>query len=122
MGSISIALGKKISYTRYLPSHGRPKDRIIRIWNPTDEYKVIFKNNKRNIYPTNMVKKGSHQAVSKGKEPEHSERFIIQAILELLDKEVLICLLVDSGASGLILYKDFMSKNGLLVKKRKLPK
>ena len=71
-----------------------------------------------------MVKKRSHQAVSKGceLEPEHSERFIILAILELLDKEVPIRLLVDSGASGPILHEDFVRKNGLLVKKRKLPK
>ena len=69
-----------------------------------------------------MVKKRSQQAVSKGNEPKHSERFIIQAILELLDKEVPIRLLVDSGASGPILYEDFVRKNGLPVKKRKLPK
>ena len=68
-----------------------------------------------------MVKR-SHQAVSKGDEPEHSERFIIQATLELLDKEVPICVLVDSGASGSILHEDFIRKNGLLVKKRKMPK
>ena len=79
---------------------------------------------KRNIYLINMVKKCSHQAVSKEceLEPEHSERFIIQATLELLDKEVPIRLLVDSGASGPILHEDFVRKNGLLVKKRKLPK
>ena len=29
---------------------------------------------------------------------------------------------MDSGASGPILYEDFVRKNGLLVKKRKLPK
>ena len=71
-----------------------------------------------------MINKCSHQAVSKGceLEPEHSERFIIQATLELLDKEVPIRLLVDSGASGPILHKDFVRKNGLQVKKRKLPK
>ena len=69
-----------------------------------------------------MVKKCSHQAVSKGEEPEHSEWFIVQATLELLDKEVLIRLLVDSGASGPILHEDFMRKNRLLVKKIKLPK
>ena len=69
-----------------------------------------------------MIKKCSHQAVSKGKEPEHSEGFIIQATVELLDKEVPIPLVVDSSASGPILYKDFMMKNGSLVKKRKLPK
>ena len=69
-----------------------------------------------------MVKKYSHQAVSKGEEPEHSERFIIQATLELLDKEVPIRLLVDSGALGPILHEEFVRKNGLLVKKRKLPK
>ena len=39
-----------------------------------------------------------------------------------MDKEVPIHLLVDSSASGPILYKDFMQKNGLLVKKRKLSK
>ena len=69
-----------------------------------------------------MVKKRSHQAVSKGEEPEYSERFIIQATLELLDKEVPIRLLVDSGASGPILHEDFIRKNGFLVKKRKLAK
>ena len=69
-----------------------------------------------------MVKKRSHQVVSKGEEPEHSERFIIQVTLELLDKEVPIRLLVDSGASGPILDEDFVRKNGLLVKERKLPK
>ena len=71
-----------------------------------------------------MLKKRSYQAVSKGceLEPEYSEQFIIQATLELLDKEVPIQLLVDSGASGPILHEDFVRKNGLLVKKRKLPK
>ena len=71
-----------------------------------------------------MVKKRSHQAVSKGceLEPEHSERFIIQATLELLDKEVPVRLLVDSGTSGPILHEDFVRKNRLLVKKRKMPK
>ena len=69
-----------------------------------------------------MVKKRSHQAVSKGEEPEYSERFIIQAILKLLDKEVPIHLLVDSGASGPILHEEFVKNNGLLVKKRKMPK
>ena len=69
-----------------------------------------------------MVKKRSHQAVSKGEEPEYSKRFIIQVTLELLDKEVLIRLLVDSGASGPILHEDSVRKNGLLVKKRKLAK
>ena len=78
--------------------------------------------NTKSYYPINMVKKRSHQAVSKGEEPEHSERFIIQATLELLDKEVPIRLLVDSGTSGPILHEDFVRKNGLLVKKRKLPK
>ena len=39
-----------------------------------------------------------------------------------MDKEVPIHLLVDSGASGPILHEDFVRKNGLLVKKRKLPK
>ena len=71
-----------------------------------------------------MVKKCFHQVVSKGceLEPEHSERFIIQATLELLDKEVSIRLLVDGGASGPILHEEFLRKNGLLVKKRKMPK
>ena len=69
-----------------------------------------------------MVKKYSHQTVRKYEKPEHSEQFIIQAILELLDKEVPIHLLVDSGASGPILYKEFVRKNRLLVKKRKMPK
>ena len=69
-----------------------------------------------------MVKKRSHLAVSKGEEPEYSEQFIIQATLELLDKEVSIRLLVDSGASGPILHEDFIRKNRLLVKKRKMPK
>ena len=69
-----------------------------------------------------MVKKCSHQAVSKGDEPEHSKRFIIQATLELLDKEVPIRLLVDSSASGPILHEDFIRKNGLFIKKRKMPK
>ena len=69
-----------------------------------------------------MVKKCSHEAISKSDEPEHSERFIIQAILELLDKEVPIHLLVDSGASGPILHEEFVRKNRLLVKKRKMPK
>ena len=76
---------------------------------------------KRSIYLTNMIKH-SHQVVSKGDEPEHSERFIIQAILKLLDKEVPICLLVDSSTSGPIQYEDFIRKNGLLIKKRKMPK
>ena len=84
--------------------------------------KLYSKRTKRNIYPINMVKKRSYQAVRKGEEPEHSERFIIQATLELLDKEVPVRLLVDSGASGPILHEDFVRKNGLLVKKRKLPK
>ena len=71
-----------------------------------------------------MVKKCSHYAISKRceLEPKHSERFIIQAILELLDKEVPIQLLVDSGASEPILHEDFIGKNGLLLKKRKMPK
>ena len=69
-----------------------------------------------------MIKKCSHQAVSKGEEPEHSERFIIQATLELLDKKVPICLLVDSGASRPILHEDFVRKFRLLIKKTKLPK
>ena len=99
------SLRKKTSYARYLPSHNISKKRT-----------------KRNIYPINMVKKRSHQAVSKGEEPEHSEQFIIQTTLELLDKEVPILLLVDSGASGPILHEDFVRKNGLLVKKRKMPK
>ena len=82
----------------------------------------LYSKNKRNIHPTNMVKKRSYQAVSNGEEPKHSEWFIIQATLELLDKKVPIRLLVDSGASGAILHKDFMRKNGLLVNKRKMPK
>ena len=69
-----------------------------------------------------MVKKTSHQAVSRGDEPEHSKRFIIQATLELLDKKVPIRLLVVTGASGPILHEDLIRKNGLLVKKRKIPK
>ena len=71
-----------------------------------------------------MVKKCSHQAFSKGceLEPEHSEWFIIQATLELLDKEVPIHLLVDSSASEPILHEEFVRKNRLLVKKRKMPK
>ena len=69
-----------------------------------------------------MVKKCSHQLVSKGKDLEHSKQFIVQATLELLDKEVLIHLLVDSSTSGPILHEDFVRKNRLLVKKRKLPK
>ena len=68
-----------------------------------------------------MVKKCSHQAVSKGNEPEHSEQFIIQATLELLDKEVLIHLLANSSASGSTLHEEFIRKNRLLVKKRKMP-
>ena len=39
-----------------------------------------------------------------------------------MDKEVPTRLLVDSGASGPILHEDFVRKNRLLVKKRKLPK
>ena len=39
-----------------------------------------------------------------------------------MDKEVPIRLLVDSGASGPILHEDFVRTNGLLVKKRKMPK
>ena len=39
-----------------------------------------------------------------------------------MDKEVLIQLLVDSSASEPILHEDFVRKNGLLVKKRKMPK
>ena len=69
-----------------------------------------------------MVKKCSHQAVSKGVEPEQSERYIIQATLELLDKKIPIHLLVDSGALGPILHEDFVRKNELLVKNRKMPK
>ena len=69
-----------------------------------------------------MVKKCSHQAVSKGKKPIHSEQFIIQITLELLDKEVLIHLLVASGASRPILHEEFVRKNELLVNKRKMPK
>ena len=106
------SLRKKTSYARYLHSHMQSCRRI--------QYYIL--RTKRNIYPINMVKKCSHQAVSKGKEPEHSERFIIQAILELLDKEVQIRLLVDSGTSGPILHEDLVRKNGLLVKRRKMPK
>ena len=76
---------------------------------------------KRSIHPTNMVKKRSHQAVSKGNKPEHSKRFISEATLELLDKEVPIRLLVDSGTLGPI-HEDFIRKNRLLIKKRKIPK
>ena len=77
-----------------------------------------------NLYKTKMVKKRSHQAISKGceLEPGHSEHFIIEAIFEVLDKEVSIRLLVDSGASGPILHEDFVRKHGLLVKKREIPK
>ena len=39
-----------------------------------------------------------------------------------MDKEVPIRLLVDSGTSGPILHEDFVRKNGLLAKKRKIPK
>ena len=39
-----------------------------------------------------------------------------------MNKEVPIRLLVDRGASGPILHEDFIRKNGLLVKKRKMPK
>ena len=84
--------------------------------------KLYSKESKRNIYPINMVKKRSHQSVSNGEEPEYSEQFIIQATLELLDKEVPIRLLVGSGASGPILHEEFMRKNRLLVKKKKIPK
>ena len=69
-----------------------------------------------------MVKKRSHQAVSKGEEPKHTGQFIIQVTLELLDKELPIRLLVDSGASGPILHEEFVRKNRLLVKKRKMSK
>ena len=69
-----------------------------------------------------MVKKRSHQPVSKGEKPEYSEQFIVQATLELLDKKVLIRLWVDSSTSGPILHEDFVRKNGFLVKKRKLLK
>ena len=71
-----------------------------------------------------MVKKCSHHAISIEceLEPEHSEWFLIQATLELLDKEVPIQLLVDSGALGPILHKNFVRQNELLVKKRKMPK
>ena len=118
------SLRKKTSYARYLRSHNILKKKNH---SHTESYRQIqsyTQKNKRNIHLKNMVKKRSHHAVSKGceLEPEHSERFIIQATLELLDKEVPIRLLVDSGASGPILHKDFVRKNGLLVKKRKLPK
>ena len=69
-----------------------------------------------------MLKQYSHQAVSKGHEPEHSEVFIIQATLDLLDKDVPVHLLVDSGTSGPILYEEFVRKYGLLVKMMKMPK
>ena len=103
------SLRKKTSYTRYLHlgSYQRNTSYILRT--------------KRSLHPTNMVKR-SHQAVSKSDKPEHSERFIVQATLELLDKEVPIRLLVDSGTSVPILHKDFVRKNRLLVKKRKMPK
>ena len=39
-----------------------------------------------------------------------------------MDKKVPIRLLVDSSASRPILHEEFVRKNGLLVKKRKLPK
>ena len=122
MGSIRIALGR-----RHLTQDTYP--RIIYRRKESFAYEILLMNTsyilrtKRNIYPINMVKKRSHQAVSKGceLEPEHSERFIIQATLELLDKEVPIRLLVDSGASGPILHEDFVRKNGLLVKKENSP-
>ena len=71
-----------------------------------------------------MVQKHFHHDISKGceLEPKYSEWFIIQVILELLDKEVPIWLLLDSGTSGPILHEDFMRKSGLLAKKRKMPK
>ena len=39
-----------------------------------------------------------------------------------MDKEVPIRLLMDCGASGPILHEEFVRKNGLLVKKRKMRK
>ena len=117
MGSIPIALGRRhLTQDTYSRIIYQTKESI-----DTDPYPHTLRTT-RNNYPINMVKKHSHPAVSKGEGPEHSERFIIQATLELLDKEVPIRLLVDSGASGPILYKGFVRKNGLLVKKRKLPK
>ena len=97
------------------------QETYIYIWNSTYKYKLYSKNQK-NIHPTNIVKKYSQQAVSKGNEPEYSERFIIQATHELLDMEVSIYLLVDSSTSGPSLYQDFVRKNRLLVKKKKMPK
>ena len=46
----------------------------------------------------------------------------MQVTVELLDKEVPIRLLVDSSTSGPILHKEFVRKNGLLVKKGKILK
>ena len=70
---------KKTSYATYLPLHNISKGRIIRKRNPIDEYKVILKEQKETYIQNNMVKKRSHQAVSKGCEfkPEYSEQFII---------------------------------------------
>lgn len=68
-----------------------------------------------------MVNKYFQQAVSKNNKLEYSEWFIIQAILQLLDKKVAIHLLVDNGSSEPILYEDYVRKQGLLVKKRHIP-
>ena len=111
-GKDTHSLRKKTSYARYVQSHTESYRRI-------QSYTL---RTKRSIHLTNIVKKCSHQAVSKGDEPEHSKRFIIQATFESLDKQVPIRLLVDSGASGPILHKVFVRKNKLLVKKRKMPK
>ena len=122
MGSIPIALGRRhLTQDTYPRIIYRRKESFAYGILPTNTSYIL--RTKRNIYPINMVKKHSHQAVSKGceLEPEHSEQFIIQATLELLDKEVPIRLLADSGTLGPILYKDFVRKNGLLVKKRKMP-
>ena len=102
-GLIPIALGRRHFTHRYVLLHNISK-------------KI------KNIHLINIVKKRFHQAVSKSDEPEHSEQFIIQVIHKLLDKEVPIHLLLDSGASGPILHEDFIRKNQLLVKKRKIPK
>ena len=123
MGLTPIALGRThLMQDMYLRIIYRRKESfvygILQI-----NTKLYFKNQK-NIHLTNMVKKHCHHAISKGceLEPKHSEQFIIQATLVLLDKEVPIRLLVDSGALGPILHEDFVRKNGLLVKKRKMPK
>ena len=100
MGSIPIALGRRHLTQDTYPSiiYRREESFANRILQTNT--KLYSKNKKETYIQNNMVKKRSHQAVSKGceLEPEHSERFIIQATLELLDKEVPIQLLVDSGA------------------------